>query len=150
MKGSLYVADAHMLATSSLSMSNKANNPFVLPCQTLVSHSSVRDLSFKVSISWPYHASCIVQRQKNSNNSGFVVVGCAKWGLEAEMKPQEDDEEKGRSRMARFRHKCGERKGVVALLEWLEREAIMGEDVGKEPTRMPSSTKKRPRSSMIA
>ncbi|XP_028213618.1 uncharacterized protein LOC114395945 [Glycine soja] len=134
MKGSLYVADAHMLATSSLSMSNKANNPFVLPCQTLVSHSSVRDLSFKVSISWPYHASCIVQRQKNSNNSGFVVVGCAKWGLEAEMKPQEDDEEKGRSRMARFRHKCGERKGVVALLECLEREAIMGEDVGKEPT----------------
>ena len=75
-----------------------------------------------------------MQRQKNSNNSGFVVVGCAKWGLEAEMKPQEDDEEKGRSRMARFRHKCGERKGVVALLEWLEREAIMGEDVGKEPT----------------
>ncbi|KAL5128897.1 hypothetical protein HKD37_14G041051 [Glycine soja] len=73
------------------------------------------------------------QRQKKKNNNGFVVVGCAKWDLEADMKPQED-EEKGRSGMATFRHKCGERKGVVELLECLEREAIMGEDVGKEPS----------------
>ena len=130
MKGSLYVADFHMLSTS-LSMS-KSNNPSS-PCQTRVSPSSVRGLSFKVNISWPIHASCIVQRQKKKNNNGFVVVGCAKWDLEADMKPQED-EEKGRSGMATFRHKCGERKGVVELLECLEREAIMGEDVGKEPS----------------
>ncbi|KAG4963800.1 hypothetical protein JHK82_040477 [Glycine max] len=105
-----------MLSTS-LSMS-KSNNPSS-PCQTRVSPSSVRGLSFK--------------RQKKKNNNGFVVVGCAKWDLEADMKPQED-EEKGRSGMATFRHKCGERKGVVELLECLEREAIMGEDVGKEPS----------------
>ncbi|TKY56384.1 hypothetical protein E2542_SST20828 [Spatholobus suberectus] len=116
-------------------MSN-ANNSFV-PCQTLVSPGSVRGLSFKISISWPSHASCIVQRQKNNNDGNGFVVGCANWGLEreveAEMKPHKD-EEKGGSGMARFRHKCGERKGVVELLECLEREAIMGEDVGKEPT----------------
>ena len=35
--------------------------------------------------------------------------------------------------MAKFKHKCGEGKGVVEMLECLEREAIMGEDVGKEP-----------------
>ncbi|KAK7385442.1 hypothetical protein VNO78_31162 [Psophocarpus tetragonolobus] len=132
-------ADSHKLSTS-LSMSN-VNNPFI-PCQALLSPNNVtvslvkvRGLSFKVSNSWPSHASsCVVQQQNNSN--GFVV-GCANWGLEreveAEMKPQED-EEKGSSGMARFRHKCGERKGVVELLECLEREAIMGEDVGKAPT----------------
>ncbi|KAK7372901.1 hypothetical protein VNO80_06291 [Phaseolus coccineus] len=53
--------------------------------------------------------------------------------VEDDMKPHAD-EEKGRSGMTRFRHKCEEREGVVELLECLEREAIMAEDVGKEPT----------------
>ncbi|XP_020210289.1 uncharacterized protein LOC109795254 [Cajanus cajan] len=137
MKGPLCVADTNNFSTS-LSLSN-SNNPLI-PCQpqTLFSPGSVRGLNFKFNISWPRHASCVVQRQKNNSNDGNgFVVGCAKWGLEreveAEMK-QHEDEEKGGSGMGRFRHKCGERKGVVELLECLEKEAIMGEDVGKEPT----------------
>ncbi|KAK7321301.1 hypothetical protein VNO77_31804 [Canavalia gladiata] len=120
------------------------SHPFI-PCQSLVSPCNVtvpliakgRSLSFKVSTCWPNHASCVVQRQKGGN--GFEV-GCASWGLvtelakelEAEMKSQHD-EKNGRNGMGRFRHKCGEREGVLELLECLEREAIMGEDVGKEP-----------------
>ncbi|XP_027368416.1 uncharacterized protein LOC113874392 [Abrus precatorius] len=140
MKGSLHVADnTHKLPTS-LSMSN-LNHPFI-QCQSHVSPSNVkvpldskfRGLNFKVSLFWPNHSSCVVKRQKGSNE---FVVGCASWGLErefkAEMKKQEN-EEKGKNGMGRFRHKCGEREGVVELLECLEREAIMGDDVGKEPT----------------
>ncbi|KAL2318101.1 hypothetical protein Fmac_031977 [Flemingia macrophylla] len=135
MKGPMYVADTYNFSTS-LSSSN-SNNPLI-PCHTLVSPNSLGGLSFKANIFWPSHASCVVQRQKyNSNVGNGFVVGCAKWGLgrevEAEMK-QHEDEVKGGSGMARFRHKCGERKGVVELLECLEKEAIMGEDVGKEPT----------------
>ncbi|RDX76189.1 hypothetical protein CR513_43840, partial [Mucuna pruriens] len=97
------------------------------PCEILVCPRSV---SFKVSIYWAKHSCCsIVQRQKNGN--GFVV-GCARWSLEREVKAHED-EEKGRSGMGRYRHNCGEGEGVVELLECLEREAIMGEDAGKDP-----------------
>ncbi|KAL9315886.1 hypothetical protein ACSQ67_016887 [Phaseolus vulgaris] len=141
MTWSLHVADS--LKISSLSMSN-AYNP-VIPCQTLVSQykvtppsvNKVGALSFKVRNPCQSHASYVVQLRKNNNGGDGFVVGCAKWGLEREaedeMKPHED-EEKGRSGMKRFRHKCGEREGDVELLECLEREAIMGEDVGKEPT----------------
>lgn len=133
MKGvSSYVADTHMFY-SSPSLRN-CNHPLiscqqnvVYPCNfTLKVKPLVRDLSFN------HYAGCAVQNRKK--NDGFVV-GCANWGLErepeAEIKTQEDDEEKG---IGRFRHKCGEREGVVELLECLEKEAIMGEDVGKEPT----------------
>ncbi|KAL5569658.1 hypothetical protein UlMin_026233 [Ulmus minor] len=34
----------------------------------------------------------------------------------------------------RLREKCGEGRGMVEVLECLEREAIMGEDEGKEPS----------------
>lgn len=34
--------------------------------------------------------------------------------------------------MIRYREKCGERKGVVELLECIKKEAIMGDDEGKE------------------
>ncbi|KAL2317566.1 hypothetical protein Fmac_031442 [Flemingia macrophylla] len=133
MKGPLYVADTYNFSTSVIN----SNNPLI-PCHTLVSPNSVGCLSFKANISWPSDASCVVQWQRNNSDVGNgFVVGCAKWGLEreveAEMK-QHDDEVKGGSGMARFRYKCGERKGVVELLECLEKEAIMGEDVGKEPT----------------
>ncbi|WVY90950.1 hypothetical protein V8G54_036464 [Vigna mungo] len=88
-----------------------------------------RGLSFKVSTSSQSHASFVVQRKKNNNGDNGFVVG----EVEDEMKPHEDDD-KGRNGMTRFRHKCGEREGIVELLECLEREAIMGEDVGKDPT----------------
>jgi len=141
MTWSLYVADSLKISSPSTS---KCYNP-VIPCQTLVSPNKVappsvnkvRALSNKVSNSCQIHASYVVQQKKNNNGRNGFVVGCAKWGLEREvedeMKPQED-EDKGRSGMTRFRHKCGEREGVVELLECLEREAIMGEDVGKDPT----------------
>ncbi|KAK7275886.1 hypothetical protein RIF29_17012 [Crotalaria pallida] len=127
MKCSSYVADHTLKFSSSLPL---------IPCKSYVP-SNVKDLSFKASFTRPKHASCYVKQQKH--NKGFVV-GCASWDLvaelerelEAEMKNPQEGEEKGGIGIARFRHKCGERKGVVALLECLEREAIMGEDVGKE------------------
>ncbi|OMO89980.1 hypothetical protein COLO4_19470 [Corchorus olitorius] len=51
--------------------------------------------------------------------------------LEAEMKPEEEEEWR---RIGRLGGRCKERKGMVELLECLETEAIMGEDQGKEPT----------------
>ncbi|CAJ1970558.1 unnamed protein product [Sphenostylis stenocarpa] len=142
MTGSLYFPDA-LKFSSFLSMSN-AYDPFI-PYQTLVSPNKVtvplvfkvRGLSFKVSTSCQSHAHYVVQLQENDNGGNGFVMRCAKWDLEreveAEMKPNET-EEKGRSEMTGFRQKCGERDGVVEQLECLEREAIMGEDVGKEPT----------------
>lgn len=50
--------------------------------------------------------------------------------LEAEMKPEKEEW----VAMGWLRqNKCGDRKGVVELLECLELEAIMGEDEGREP-----------------
>ncbi|XP_061356057.1 uncharacterized protein LOC133300512 [Gastrolobium bilobum] len=135
-KGSSCLANTHM----SLPLSN-ASHPLV-PCQSRVpcnvNAGKVRNMVFKVNIhSWPNHASCLVQQRKGN---GFVNMGCASWcsvaelerELEAEMNTHQD-EEKASIGMARFRHKCEEGNGVVELLECLEREAIMGEDVGKEP-----------------
>ncbi|KAJ7965162.1 putative Voltage-dependent T-type calcium channel subunit alpha-1I [Quillaja saponaria] len=114
-------------------------------CSSFPLHSSKQRLfgqnhgpcNLKVWKSRPNQGLCLMQKQ---TNNGFVM-GCASWGsvtelereLEAEMNSQEDGAKEWVG-MARFRHKCGERKGVVELLECLEREAIMGEDVGKEPT----------------
>lgn len=102
--------------------------------------AKVRNLCFKVNNhSWPNHGCGFVHKGKVNDE---FVVGCASWSLvrelerelEAEMNSQEDEEKAATIGMARFRHKCGEGKGVVELLECLEKEAIMGEDVGKEPT----------------
>ncbi|KAF3433256.1 hypothetical protein FNV43_RR24358 [Rhamnella rubrinervis] len=70
-----------------------------------------------------------------------VAMECAKLGsgtaseFERELKEEMNPEEEGAEwmRVGRLRDKCGGRKGVVELLECLEREAIMGEDQGKEP-----------------
>lgn len=71
-----------------------------------------------------------------------MVVGCANKGcstelgseiereLEVEMRPEEGA---GWMGVGKLRGKCGEGRGAVELLECLEREAIMGEDEGKEP-----------------
>ncbi|KAK9283800.1 hypothetical protein L1049_012054 [Liquidambar formosana] len=71
------------------------------------------------------------------SNCGSVPECGSCWGsvselereLEAEMN-REGDEWIG---TGRWRDKCGGR-GVVELLECLEREAIMGEDQGRDPT----------------
>lgn len=87
----------------------------------LPSYVTLKPLMAKVGIS-----------HKQKGRSEFVV-GCASWGLRNELKREleeveVDDEGKGKSK-----EKCGERKGVVELLECLEKEAIMGDDEGKEP-----------------
>ncbi|KAI4306568.1 hypothetical protein L6164_029833 [Bauhinia variegata] len=140
MKGSFSHAKTHKLYPF-LPLHNASHS--WVPCQSLnpcnVTVPWTR-LSFKLSHAWPYnHGSCFLKKRRDNN--GGIVVGCASWGsvaelekeLEAEMKTQEGEEKEGGG-MGRFRHKCGERKGVVELLECMEKEAIMGEDVGKEPT----------------
>ncbi|KAK7350805.1 hypothetical protein VNO77_09772 [Canavalia gladiata] len=123
MKGSSCLANIHKLCYS-LPYQNR------FPCNANV--AKVRNLSFKVDNSfWSNHASCLVKQRKD--NIGFVV-GSRSWSsmaelereLEAEMNTQEDE--------ARFRQKFGEGKDVVEMLECLEREAIMGKDVGKAPS----------------
>ncbi|CAK7339999.1 unnamed protein product [Dovyalis caffra] len=52
--------------------------------------------------------------------------------LEAEMNPEGKDD--WIVEMGKLREKCKERKGMVELLDCLEREAIMGDDEGREPT----------------
>ncbi|KAK7301054.1 hypothetical protein RJT34_11910 [Clitoria ternatea] len=134
MKCSLHVADTPKFLTS-LSINDTNINHSLVPCKISPSNVTMPSLVAKVrtlSFYWPKDTSCVVQREEGSNR---FVVGCAKWGMERGLEAEEeDDEKKGKSGMGRFRHKCGERKEVVELLECLEREAIMGEDVGKEPT----------------
>ncbi|XP_027364461.1 uncharacterized protein LOC113871570 [Abrus precatorius] len=123
MKGLPCLVNTHYKLNSCLPFS-KAN----LSCYVNV--GKVRNLGFKVDKSfWSSHASCLVHQRKDNN--GFVVES-GRWSsveelereVEAEMKTQKDE---------RFRHKCGEEKGVVEMLVCLEMEAIMGEDVGKHP-----------------
>lgn len=141
MKGSSCLANTNRL-TASLPLSN--DNCPVIPCQSRfscnVKVAKVRNLCFKVNNhSWPNHACSFVHKGKVNDE---FAVGCASWSLvtelerelEAEMNSEEDKDKAATIGMARFRHKCGEGKGVVELLECLEKEAIMGEDVGKEPT----------------
>ncbi|KAI4306972.1 hypothetical protein L6164_030207 [Bauhinia variegata] len=136
MKGFLCHAKTHK-PYSSLPLHNASHS--WVPCQSHIPCNVTvpwTHLSCKLSHSWHDHGSSFLQRRTDN-----IVVGCASWGsmaelekeLETEMNTQEGEEKVGCG-MGRFRHKCGENKGVVDLLECLEREAIMGEDVGKEPT----------------
>ncbi|XP_054797361.1 uncharacterized protein LOC129302469 [Prosopis cineraria] len=102
---------------------------FVAPCNTCLKPGKMK----MSQAAWR-----LVQRKKENG----LAVGCGIWGLEAELEREleaemkqkrEGEGEEERIEMARFRHKCGEGKGLVELLECLEKEAIMGEDVGKEP-----------------
>ncbi|KAL2339490.1 hypothetical protein Fmac_007430 [Flemingia macrophylla] len=106
---------------------SKANNHVVVSCQN-GSTFKVRNLSF-----WSnQNRSFYLARERKDND---FVVGCASWSLVRELERELEAEmnRKDENGMARFRHKCGEGKGVVEMLECLEREAIMGEDVGKDP-----------------
>ncbi|RDX70532.1 hypothetical protein CR513_50216, partial [Mucuna pruriens] len=130
MKGSCCLANTHKLY-SPLPLSNANNH--VISYQNRL-NSKVRNLSFIVDKS-------LWSNKNSTRKSNGFVVGCASWSsvrelekeLEAEMKTQEGEEKDQSNGMTKFRHKCGEVKGVVEMLECLEREAIMGEDVGKEP-----------------
>ncbi|KAJ6433853.1 hypothetical protein OIU84_017537 [Salix udensis] len=51
--------------------------------------------------------------------------------MEAEMKVEAEDD--GIVEFRKLREKCEGGKGIVEVLEWLEREAIMGDDEGIDP-----------------
>ena len=128
MKGCSFVANVHDFTFSpSLICSNSLIS---FQSNVFPSNVTLKPLRAKVGIS---------QKQKSKRE---FVVGCASWGLvnelkreleEVEIDDEIDDEGKGKSEMTRYRKKCGEREGVVEFLECLEKEAIMGDDEGKEP-----------------
>ncbi|KAL5799805.1 hypothetical protein ACOSQ4_032689 [Xanthoceras sorbifolium] len=81
------------------------------------------------------------------NNNGVVAIGCLALGSSPSPSPSPssssvvvkmdnpEEEEEEWMKIGNLREKCkGERSGTVELLECLEREAIMGDDEGKEPT----------------
>ncbi|KAK4353145.1 hypothetical protein RND71_028663 [Anisodus tanguticus] len=81
-----------------------------------------------------------VQPLDNEKSRKFSKLKCAKGGSVSKLELQinEDDMdmdmEKELIGMRRLEEKCkGVSGGIVELLEYLEREAIMGEDEGKEP-----------------
>lgn len=74
------------------------------------------------------------QRQLAAPLVSKVFLFCSVFKLrKSNLEVETDDEGKGKSEMTRYREKFGERKGVIDLLECLEKEAIMGDDEGKEP-----------------
>ncbi|AES98377.1 hypothetical protein MtrunA17_Chr5g0428371 [Medicago truncatula] len=123
MKGCSFVTNVHDFTFSpSLICSNS-----LIPFQSNVFPSNVTLKPLRAKV-------CISHKQKGKSE---FVVGCASWGLVNEFKREleegETNDEKGKSGITRYREKCGEREGVVELLECLEKEAIMGDDEGKEP-----------------
>ncbi|XP_014500803.1 uncharacterized protein LOC106761744 [Vigna radiata var. radiata] len=117
---------AHNLYHPSLGLSN-INKSHMVSCKN--------PLTLKESTTfWPNHISYSAQQMKGS---GSFVVGCGSWSvvreLEKELEAEMEKKEGGESVMGRYRHKCGEGKGMVEMLECLEKEAIMGEDEGKDP-----------------
>lgn len=110
MKGFSIVSNIHNISFSpSLISSNHYDQGRV----------TLKPLLVNERISWPKNVGCFVKQQKGK--SGMVRE------LERELEGEiEIDEEKCKGKSG------GERKGVVELLECLEKEAIMGDDVGKE------------------
>ncbi|KAF9670391.1 hypothetical protein SADUNF_Sadunf13G0063400 [Salix dunnii] len=83
----------------------------------------------------PNQGPCLAKRLNH-----MVAIRCANRGpvaelerdLEAEMKLEAEDD--WIVEFGKLREKCEERKGIVELLECLEREAIMGDDEGIDPS----------------
>ncbi|KAK7317035.1 hypothetical protein RJT34_00933 [Clitoria ternatea] len=133
--GSSCLTNTHKLYLFPLS---NANNPLV-PCQSRfpcnMNVAKVRNSGLIEVVNNRYHGSCLLHKPKDNNGLGSVVR-CASWStvtaLERELETEMNTKDQSIG-MARFRHKCGEGKSVVEMLECLEREAIMGDDVGKEP-----------------
>ncbi|KAK7293919.1 hypothetical protein RJT34_16798 [Clitoria ternatea] len=97
--------------------------------------AKVRNLGLIQVVNNRYHGSCLLHKPKDNNGLGSVVR-CASWStvtaLERELETEMNTKDQSIG-LARFRHKYGEGKSVVEMLECLEIEAIMGDDVGKEP-----------------
>ncbi|CAK9136718.1 unnamed protein product [Ilex paraguariensis] len=77
-------------------------------------------------------------RGSGQDGRGWSMVECAKRGsaseIERELKLKiNSEDEEWMGIVERWRENCKERKGIVELMECLEREAIMGKDDGREP-----------------
>lgn len=100
---------------------NTRNLCSILPLRKIKHHAET-GLSFKVVGKWKWGL--------NHEHVHGLAVKCSgplaeiEREVEAEMNPEKEEW---------IKHKCGERKGVVELLECLEHEAIMGDDQGREP-----------------
>jgi hypothetical protein len=96
-------------------------------CKIKHHHRPETGLSFKVG-KWELNRGLAVRCATRGSGSAAAEIE-KEW--EAEINP---DREEWMASVGWLRHKCGEKRGVVELLECLEREAIMGEDQGREPT----------------
>ncbi|XP_057428882.1 uncharacterized protein LOC130722231 [Lotus japonicus] len=130
MKGfsSSCLANTHMFCSSiPLSFSNHNNLAISSAFPRSVANSNTR-LFIR-------HSQPLFIRHSQSNHASCLVVQCASsrlvTELERDLKLEEGEGEA--TGIMRYRHNCREGKGAVELLECLEREAIMGADIGKEP-----------------
>ncbi|PIN24827.1 hypothetical protein CDL12_02437 [Handroanthus impetiginosus] len=93
----------------------------------------------KIGFNSPPIAFLKVEKQQSFLQRGRVVLRCGKGGSVPEpekvlMEKGLLDMEEELIGMGKLNEKCKEIVGLVELLECLEREAIMGEDEGREPT----------------
>ncbi|KAL0298264.1 UNVERIFIED_CONTAM: hypothetical protein Scaly_2471300 [Sesamum calycinum] len=90
----------------------------------------------KILFSCPYTVSFPVQDQKQrvERCGQLHKLKCAKEGTVSEVEKQVMMEEEELIGIRKLNDKCKGVSGIVELLECLEREAIMGEDEGREPT----------------
>ncbi|KAL2526854.1 Uncharacterized protein Adt_11908 [Abeliophyllum distichum] len=91
---------------------------FVIP--TIKQHPSI------VFVSLP-----VQNQQGNLRSKGFKLKCSGKGDSVSELEKKLEEELMG---MGRLNEKCRGASGIVELMECLEREALMGEDEGKEPT----------------
>ncbi|KAK4433467.1 hypothetical protein Salat_1109000 [Sesamum alatum] len=87
----------------------------------------------KTLFSCPSTVSFPVQNHQTLLQKQRLVLKCAKEGSVSQVEKQLMEEEELIGIM-KLNDKCKGLSGVVELLECLEREAIMGEDEGREPT----------------
>ncbi|KAL0401071.1 UNVERIFIED_CONTAM: hypothetical protein Slati_4137000 [Sesamum latifolium] len=95
----------------------------------------------KISFSCPYIVcfpvqdyQTFLQKQRVERCGQLHKLKCAKEGSVSEVEKQLMMEEEELIGIRKLNDKCKGVSGIVELLECLEREAIMGEDEGREPT----------------
>ncbi|KAB2596409.1 hypothetical protein D8674_031859 [Pyrus ussuriensis x Pyrus communis] len=109
--------------------------PSILPTRTAKTPATPNNLGFRPR-NWQNHGA-ILRQESLDRKKPAVAARCGDEGCSAEVESELEAElraEEGAEwmREGRWSEKCGDR-GMVELLECLEREAIMGEDEGKEP-----------------
>ncbi|XP_002520889.2 uncharacterized protein LOC8276627 [Ricinus communis] len=106
------------------------------------SFASYKTKPCRHSLSLPSTSLSFKLQEKPKQRVHGLDVGCAKLdsgsvaelGRELEAEMNQEEEEEWMLELGKLRERCKERKGMVELLECLEREAIMGDDEGRDPT----------------